>query len=382
MKKILSALLSIALMVLLLCPALAVGRSEAETAGAYLKEHGVLQGDESGDLMLDKGLSRIELAAILTRLQGNPEHVTAETDYYVSQCRFSDVPQWARIYVGYCAANGLMIGYGGEIFGAYDSVTPEAACTVTLRYMEVPSADWTYDTAVSKAEQIGLIPDSGIGNCATTRGNMAILLYRAMGNEYSQSVTPKDNQPAALSQNPDGSINLPADGSRYVPQAGDVIRCDDGSNYTITDVSRYDKNMFASGPVGNLPEPTCDWSSFPEVELPEAEVRHFPMESGDYLFIRNLYESLRMQYTLQNLAGNHPDTSENGKLKYGSKGTPAVRINLTIDESLTPQSFWPWRESELENLFNSCPPGTYSMEAWDVYKDGVYLRTEYNVYVI
>ena len=50
-----------------------------------------------------------------------------------------------------------------------------------------------------------------------------------------------------ITYNTDGSINIPSDGSRYVPQAGDVIRCDDGSNYTITDVSRYDKNMFASG---------------------------------------------------------------------------------------------------------------------------------------
>lgn len=178
------------------------------------------------------------------------------------------------------------------------------------------------------------------------------------------------------------TVALPSDGSRYILQVGDVIRCDDGSDYTITDVSRWDKSMFASGPLPELPEPTCDWSSFPEVELPKAEVRHYQMESGDYLFIRNLYESLRMQYTLQNLAGNHPDTSENGKLKYGSKGTPAVRINLTIDKTQTSQSFWPWRDSELENIFESCPPGTYSMEAWDVYKDGEYLYTEYKVHAI
>ena len=178
------------------------------------------------------------------------------------------------------------------------------------------------------------------------------------------------------------TVALPSDGSRYIPQVGDVIRCDDGSDYTITDVSRWDKSMFASGPLPELPEPTCDWSSFPEVELPKAEVRHYQMESGDYLFIRNLYESLRMQYTLQNLAGNHPDTSENGKLKYGSKGTPAVRINLTIDKTQTSQSFWPWRDSELENIFEPCPPGTYSMEAWDVYKDGEYLYTEYKVHAI
>lgn len=179
-----------------------------------------------------------------------------------------------------------------------------------------------------------------------------------------------------------GTVTLPTDGTRYIPQAGDVILCDDGTEYTITDVSRWDKNMFASGPVGELPEATCDWSSFPEVELPAPEVRRYRNEYGDYLFIRNLYETRRMQYTLQNLAGNHPDTSEDGRLKYGSKGTPSVRIKLTVEGDRTPQSFWPWRESEIERVFNSCPPGTYYLESWDVYKDGIFQRTQYNIYAI
>ena len=171
----------------------------------------------------------------------------------------------------------------------------------------------------------------------------------------------------------------PTDGSRYVPQVGDTIRCPDGTDYTITDVSRWDKNAFVSGPLGELPQPTCDWSSFPEIELPAAEVRHFQLESGEYLFIRNLYETRRMHYTLQNLAGNHPDTSKDGKLAYGGKGSPAVSIKLSIPSEISAYSFWPWRESEIENLFHSCPPGTYYMEAWDVYKDGVFQRTEYNI---
>lgn len=179
-----------------------------------------------------------------------------------------------------------------------------------------------------------------------------------------------------------GHVELPTDGTRYIPQAGDVILCDDGTEYTITDVSRWDKNLFASGPVGELPEATCDWDSFPEVELPAPEVRRYQNEYGDYLFIRNLYETRRMQYTLQNLAGNHPDTSEGGRLKYGSKGTPSVRIKLTVEGDRTPQSFWPWRESEIERVFNSCPPGTYYLESWDVYKDGIFQRTQYNIYAI
>ena len=198
--------------------------------------------------------------------------------------------------------------------------------------------------------------------------------YQAADN--SVRITTDDAAPAA------GAAVIPTDGSRYVPKAGDVIACDDGSVYTITDVSRWDKSMFASGPVGDLPGPTCDWSSFPEVELPAVEARRYDLDGVDYLFLRNLYESRRMQYTIQNLAGNDPQTSENGKLKYGAMGTPSVRIQLTIDDDRSPQAFWPWRESELERIFNSNPPGTYAMEAWDVYKGGVFQRTEYNIYAL
>ena len=178
-----------------------------------------------------------------------------------------------------------------------------------------------------------------------------------------------------------GPIPIPTDGSRYHPQVGDVIRCDDGTNYTITDVSRWDKNMFAAGPVGDLPEPTCDWSLLPQPELPAPEARHYSINGREYLFVRNLYETRRMLYTLYNAIGDNPETWQNGAPVLHPSGNPKVKINLSISDDLNPQVFWPWRESEIVNLFNSCPPGTYSMEAWDVYKDGVFQRTEYNIHV-
>ena len=180
-----------------------------------------------------------------------------------------------------------------------------------------------------------------------------------------------------------GTVLLPSDGSRYIPQAGDVIRCDDGTNYTITDVSRWDKNMFAAGPVGDLPEPTCDWSLLPQPELYVylLEARHYSINGREYLFVRNLYETRRMLYTLYNAIGDNPETWQNGAPVLHPSGNPKVKINLSIADDLNPQVFWPWRESEIVNLFNSCPPGTYSMEAWDVYKDGVFQRTEYNIHV-
>ena len=150
MKKLCLVALSITLAVVLACPALATS-SEEEIAAEYLKEQGILEGDQNGDMNLASGLTRAQLAAVLTRLNGNQEHVQAEQEFYISQCKFPDVPAWARLYVGYCYFNSLMVGYDTGVFGADDGVTPAAACTVVLRYMDLPDIQWDYNTACQTA---------------------------------------------------------------------------------------------------------------------------------------------------------------------------------------------------------------------------------------
>lgn len=176
-----------------------------------------------------------------------------------------------------------------------------------------------------------------------------------------------------IGEKPENTVTLPVDGSRYVPQAGDMIRCDDGSNYTITDVGRYDTNVFASGPVGELPQATCDWSRFPTLELPKAEARRFKNESGDHLFLRNLYETRRMQYTIYNALGDEPAAWRGN--------TPMATVELTIPAALElhTQSFWPWNRSELTDLVHSRPNSRYYVEAWDYFLNGVFQYTRYSV---
>ena len=201
----------------------------------------------------------------------------------------------------------------------------------------------------------------------------------------TEAITPaptiptSQSTPSALSTNEDGSINVPQDGSRYVPQAGDVIRCDDGTNYTITDVSRYDKNYFADGPVGPLPAATCDWGQFDQPELPKAEVRRFNASDGDYIFIRNLYETRRMLYSLYNAMGEDEWIMQGGSPRMRGDGTPWVHIHLTLPEDIETAPFWPWREEVVLNMLHSCPGGDYYLEVWDVFKNGKFIRTEYNL---
>lgn len=168
---------------------------------------------------------------------------------------------------------------------------------------------------------------------------------------------------------------------RYIPAIGDVITCKDGYRYEITDVSRWNKSMFAKDDTNELPEPTCDWSLLPQPELPAEEARHFTAGGKEYLFMRNLYETRRMQYTLYNAIGDNPQTWVNGRPATMANGNPLVRINLSIPDDVKAFSFWPWRSNQITDLFNSCPPGEYSVEAWDVYCNGAFRYTEYYIHV-
>lgn len=170
-----------------------------------------------------------------------------------------------------------------------------------------------------------------------------------------------------------GALTVPqTDAAPFIPQAGDKILCDDGTVYAITDVSLYKQE-------GALPTEACDWAQFPTLELPRAETRHFQAGGKDYLFIRNLYETRRMQYTLYNAIGSEPETWDNGQLKLRGDKTPAARVSLIITNEAGAESFWPWRSDQITADFYSCPPGLYQLEAWDVYADGKYLYTEYRV---
>ena len=242
MKKHLGMVLCLALVLSISTPVLAAETviTEQELAAAYLAGHNIMVGDQNGALHLESKLTRAELAAVLCRLCVNQRHVEADRELYEEKCVFSDVPAWSRVYVGWCAFSGLMGGYGGGRFGGYDPVTNAAACTTVLRYLGYSETPWDYDTACETAFRLGLTDETLAPGSVITRGELAVMIYRALDGRKLPEAH-EDRQ--SLTRNEDGSLNLPSDGSQYIPQAGDVIRCDDGTNYTITDVSAYEKAL-------------------------------------------------------------------------------------------------------------------------------------------
>ena len=162
-----------------------------------------------------------------------------------------------------------------------------------------------------------------------------------------------------LTYNADGSINLPSNGDRYLPVVGDVIRCEDGTNYRISDVSQYEWNLCDLRLTSNPFEGQ-------EGEIPEAEAIHYSDVSGDYLFIRNIYETLRMLYYVQGLAGEDIE----------------LTVRMSIPETAPADTFWPWDPKQIEAIYVTAPDKIYCVEAWDMFKNGKFFRTSYQIAVI
>lgn len=196
MKKTLCALLCMALVLSLVCPAFAADQSEQETAAAYLRQQGIMVGDANGNMKLESGLNRAELAVLLTRLRGGMEELQANVAYYERGCKFIDVPDWAKLYVGYCVRNNLVAGYDAQRYGAADPVVPAAACSVVLRVQGIADGEgtvWNYNTACSYAASLGWINETTAHAAVMTRGEMAVLIYRALTGAKPED-TPSGSQ--------------------------------------------------------------------------------------------------------------------------------------------------------------------------------------------
>ena len=114
---------------------------------------------------------------------------------------------------------------------------------------------------------------------------------------------------------------------------------------------------------------------FPALELPAVECRHFQSEYGDDLYVRNLYETLRMAYTIYEAIGNEPEAWRDGK--------PLTRVSLTVPAEYEPYTmyFWPWRESEVTKHVHAFPRFHFRVEAWDYFHNGIFEETRYYIEV-
>ena len=150
----------------------------------------VMVGDDRG-FGPDRPVTRNEMAVVMGLL------LNLNYNYYVSTCPFTDVAEWARGWVGACAANGIVSGRGEGIYDGEATVTAVEAASMMMRalgYFQYAEdyADGFQLVTVRQGSEIGIFNGVGTdGNTPMTRNQVAQMALNALrSNLVSFTGTP------------------------------------------------------------------------------------------------------------------------------------------------------------------------------------------------
>jgi len=158
MKKVISLMLTLAIVLCMISTAFAAS-SEANEAADALNALGLFNGagtDANGKPIydLDRAPTRAEAVTMLVRLLGKDEE--AKTGTWTTP--FTDVPDWAKPYVGYAYTNKLTSGTSTANFSGDDTVTATQYLTLVLRALGYKDSegDFSWDKAWELSDRIGI----------------------------------------------------------------------------------------------------------------------------------------------------------------------------------------------------------------------------------
>ena len=145
-----------------------------------LKSYNIIQGDSSGDLMLDKNLKREDLIVILSRLMNDEERAKK----FSSETKFTDLKSASKVYLPYinwAVSNGYIHGITKDKFGYGTFVTVKQYQAILLRILDYSSEAKKWDMVSDYAVTYGLMdgldlkPDDFLN-----RGEMALMTTNAL----------------------------------------------------------------------------------------------------------------------------------------------------------------------------------------------------------
>lgn len=146
--------IALIMVVMLLVGIMPATMAAEKTAGEQLRDLGLLKGDDYGNLMEDKYLTRSEMMVILARMLGEYD----EAEAYKLKSSFTDGNNhWAERYVAYAQMRGWTSGIGNNEFGYEMKHTAQQAAVFMLKTLGyVADTDFTWTNAFQKATQLGL----------------------------------------------------------------------------------------------------------------------------------------------------------------------------------------------------------------------------------
>jgi hypothetical protein len=158
--------------------------ADFSTQADALKEMGLFKGTASG-YELDRIPTRAEAAAALVRLLGKETEAQAGT----YETPFTDVPDWAKPYVGYLYTNQMVKGTTDTTFGSSDNCSAQMFAAFVLRALGYSEngGDFTYSEVWSTAVRLGLT--QGEAPQSFIRDHMVMLSYSALFQPVKGSET-------------------------------------------------------------------------------------------------------------------------------------------------------------------------------------------------
>ncbi|HSH36115.1 S-layer homology domain-containing protein, partial [Schnuerera sp.] len=180
MKKVLSLIIALVMVLSNFSYAFSAPSEEElyNQSGKILEGLGVLQGSETGDLMLEKNLRRQDMVVLISRLYKEE----AKAKKFSVKDDFDDVTNsFYKPYVSWAVNKGLVIGVGGEKFGYNNPVKVQQFQTLLLRTLGYSEEVKDYKNVPEVAKSLGLMkglsakPDEDV-----KRGLMAAMTLNAL----------------------------------------------------------------------------------------------------------------------------------------------------------------------------------------------------------
>ncbi|MBP3447425.1 MAG: S-layer homology domain-containing protein [Clostridia bacterium] len=183
--KLLKRVVCLMLLSALVCSALAFAeQTPQQLATEELNKLSVMVGNEAGDLMLQKPVTRAEMATILCRLSGLEQ---AAKDAGITSSPFSDVPtdHWASGYIQVCKQNGVINGYPDGTFLPEQEISYAEVLKMlvaVLGYLPKAESKGEYPHGVlMMANELGITNDLVLlAEKPAIRSDVALFSYRAL----------------------------------------------------------------------------------------------------------------------------------------------------------------------------------------------------------
>ena len=181
MKRLVGCLLAAALLIALSAPALAdfpdITDSGLQAKAAFLQSLGVLSGDQNGNFLPDKNLTRAEFSKMAVILAG-----VQDVSAYKSYTLFRDLraSHWSLGYVNAAVSKKLIQGFPDGSFHPDENITFAQAATILMRMLGYADEDvglrWP-DSYLEAAAAKGLTTGLALSAGASVPRSLSVTLF-------------------------------------------------------------------------------------------------------------------------------------------------------------------------------------------------------------